>query len=478
MSATKARKPERITITESRPNPGPEIRAMLKRFFPMLFLIALQQLLALFVNLADNFMLGIYSETAMAGAAVVNQLQYMMQQLIFGVAGGVTVLGAQYYGKGDIESIKHCVQVGLRFAFAIGVIFFILTSFFPVQIMSLFTDDGPILNEAVRYLFFMRWTYLLFPLSAVMLYSLQSVQTAHIGAIMSGCTIVINITLNSFLIYGNFGAPEMGIQGAATATIVSRSVELIIILTYLLRFDRKIRFRAREFFGFDRTYLAMYIKVSLPMFISSALWGFSQAVQMALLGHISAQVIGANSVASVIYQVFAVFGIACTATSMAIIGKTVGAGSYDLIKPYARTMQITYLCLGIICGLLLFIFKDPIVGLYDISPETRQLTLSFISILCITIVGTIYEFPAESGIIAGGGSTKYAPVVDNLFMWIWTIPSAYVSAFVFGWPPIVTFALLKSDQLLKCIPNAITVNRFRWVRDVTKHRTTAQEQPE
>jgi len=116
----------------------------------------------------------------------------------------------------------------------------------------------------------------------------------------------------------------------------------------------------------------------------------------------------------------------------------------------------------------MFLLKDAIVGFYTISEETKILATQFLAVLSVTTVGTCYEFPVESGIIAGGGSTKYAAWADNLFMWLFTIPTAFLSAFVFNFSPLVTFCFLKADQLLKCLPNSIVCNRYRWVKQLTK----------
>ena len=124
--------------------------------------------------------------------------------------------------------------------------------------------------------------------------------------------------------------------------------------------------------------------------------------------------------------------------------------------------------IGVVFGGLMFLLKDAIVGFYTVSEETKALALSFLTVLSVAIVGSCYEYPVEGGVIAGGGDTKYTAVVDNLFMWLFTIPSAYLSAFVFRFPPVVTFCFLKADQLLKCIPNAIVCNRYRWVRTLTR----------
>lgn len=439
-----------------------------KIFFPLLFIVTLQQLAALTVNMVDNIMLGKYTELALSGATLVNQIQFTLQQIAAGIGMGIVVLASQYWGQQKINSIKKIITIGVKFAFIVGVIFFVVAKAFPTEVLSIFTNDQKVIAEGEKYLNVICWTYLIFCISNSLMYSLQSVETAMIGTIMSICTICINICLNYCFIYGNWGAPELGIVGAAVATLVSRMVELIIIVVYVLFIDKKLKMTLKELLCFDFTYLTHYIKVSLPIVISGMLWGVAQAAQTAILGHISATVIAANSIAIVIFQIFAVVGMSCANVSSITIGKTIGEGKLNKVRSYAKTMQIIFLCIGVIFGGLMFLLKDSIIGIYSVSEETKILASKFLTVLSITTIGTCYEYPVQSGIIAGGGFTKYGALMDNLFMWLFTIPFAFLSAFVFNFSPVVTFCFLKIDQLLKCIPNFITCNRYRWVRILTK----------
>lgn len=439
-----------------------------RTFFPLMFVIVLQQLAALAVNMADNLMLGRYSELSLSGATLVNQLQFTLQQIAAGIGMGIVVLASQYWGQRRTEPIKKIISIGVKFGFVVGLIFFAAAQLIPTQLLSLFTNDQAVVAEGARYLRVICWTYLIFAVSNSLMYSLQSVETAAIGTVMSVSTIIINVALNSCLIYGNFGAPELGVVGAAVATLVSRTVELLIIVGYVLLTDKKLRMKLTDLLRFDFTYLKDYVKVALPIAVSGMLWGVAQAAQTAVLGHISAAVIAANSIAVVVFQIFAVFGMACANASSVVIGKTVGRGDLHLVKPYSKTIQAILLIIGVVFGGLMFLLKEAIVGFYTVSEETKALALSFLTVLSVAIVGSCYEYPVEGGVIAGGGDTKYTAVVDNLFMWLFTIPSAYLSAFVFRFPPVVTFCFLKADQLLKCIPNAIVCNRYRWVRTLTR----------
>ena len=260
------------------------------------------------------------------------------------------------------------------------------------------------------------------------MYSLQGVETAAIGTVMSLSTICINICLNYCFIYGNFGAPELGIVGAAVATLVSRIVELIIILVYVLFIDKKLKMRLGELLGFDFTYLRDYVRVAAPIALSGLLWGRGA---------------GGADRRSGPYQRLCHCGKLHRRHRVPDLrrrrhgerkcrlrhdGKTIGQGRLDMVRSYSKTMQGIFVLIGVLFGSLMFVFKDWIVGLYTVSDETKALAVSFISILSLTTMGSCYEYPVEGGIIAGGGDTKYAALMDNLFMWLFTIPAAVLSA--------------------------------------------------
>lgn len=226
----------------------------------------------------------------------------------------------------------------MKFALVVGLLFFSSPASFPLR-FSLFTSDQAVIAEGVRYLRIICWTYLVFSVSNSLMYSLQSVETAMIDTVMSLSTICINAALNDCLICGNFGAPELGVAGAALATLVSRIVELAIILIYVLSVDKKLHMKLSDLLRFDFAYLGDYFKVSAPIVVSGMLWGVAQAAQTAVLGHISAAVIAANSIAMVIFQIFAVVGMSCANAASVTMGKTIGEGRLDKVRSYSKTMQ-------------------------------------------------------------------------------------------------------------------------------------------
>jgi Na+-driven multidrug efflux pump len=363
---------------------------------------------------------------------------------------GVVVLASQYWGKRETEPIRKIISLGLLLSLIIGFVFFSASFAFPIGVIGLLTNEASVAAEGAAYLKITCWTYVAFAFS------------------LSLSTLIIKISLNYSLIYGNFGMPEMGIKGAGWAALIARLIELSIILVYVLFIDKKLKIRLKQLFAFDFTYIKDFIRVSLPLVLSGALWGFAQTVQMAILGHMSATVIAANSVAMTVAGIFAAVGLSCASSASVTIGKTIGEKRLDMIKPYTVTLQWIFFFIGLISGALIFFLRYVIIDIYALSAETSTLTIKFLTVLSVTTIGTCYQYPTASGIIAGGGDTKYPAIVENLFTWLFVIPASALSAFVFKWPPLATFIWMKADQILKDIPNGIYCNRYKWVKELTK----------
>ena len=438
-------------------------------FLKLSGIMAAQNLLAFGVNLADNIMLGRYSETTLAAAAMVNQIQYLLQMIcIAGIGAGTLVMVSQYWGKKEIEPIHRIIALAMKFAAVAGLVFFSITFIIPEGVLSIFTSDSTVRDEGVRYLRIMCFSYLIFPLESVLVTSVRGARIVVIGTVVSIVSLLMNIALNYIFIFGNLGAPEMGIQGAALATLISRFVELTILLVYIRFFEKKLRLRLLPFFKLDAYYLKDFIKVALPVMLSGIPWGIGMMLQVVILGHMSKSIVAANSISSTVYQVITSFAFGQVSSSNVMIGNAIGSGRIDQMRPYARTLQMLYIASGIVTGLVLFFVRDLVLGVYVLEQETWELARTFITLMTIIVVFASYQYPAASGIVLGGGNTRYPVIVETLFIWLCVLPLSALSAFVWKFSPIVTFLFLKSDQFLKCIPNGIVVNRYRWIRVLTR----------
>lgn len=441
-----------------------------KTFFSMASVIVLQNLLIYSVNLADNIMIGNYSETAMNGVSLANQIQFLLQMLAMGAANGLGVLASQYWGTKNTKPIKKIFSSACVFGLGMSFILAVLVITMPDKILGLLTDKQDAIAEGSKYIVIMGFTYCIYTLTNLFLSMLRSVETVKIGFVVTAISLVVNIFLNYCLIFGKLGCPELGVKGAAYATFAARVVELIIVAVYVFVFDKKIKFRFRDFFVIDRNYLRDYIKAGLPLIGSSFSWGIAMTVQTAIIGRLASDAaLGANNIASTIYQVVSVFYSSTSNSAAVVIGKTVGENDIPRVKTYAKRLQIIFLITGILSGITMLLTSNSIVSLYNVAPETEKLAKTFIYILSVTIVGSCYEAPCLCGIVSGGGDTKFVLYNDLIFMWGIVLPLSALSAFVFDFPIPVTFFLLKSDQILKCFVAVVKVNRFRWIKQLTRN---------
>ena len=186
-----------------------------RSFFSVYIALVLQNVVTLSVNLADNIMLGSYSEAALSGAAAVNQIQFVFQQLIMALGDGLVILGSQYWGKRQTEPMKKLGAQAMQAALAVTACLFVLVSMMPHGILKLFTTDEPIIREGMKYLGIIRFTYLFFAMTQILLAVLRSVEMVKVAFYLSVVTFCINCGINFILIYGRFGAPELGAEGAA-----------------------------------------------------------------------------------------------------------------------------------------------------------------------------------------------------------------------------------------------------------------------
>ena len=439
-----------------------------RTFWRLFFMIVLQNAIVLSVNLADNLMIGGYSETALSGVAAVNSLQFLFQQLTIGIGDALVTMGSQYWGQGRTSPIKQLGKAALCAGAFLGILLFLLTSLFPYQIVGLFSETAEIVEQGVQYLAIVRWTYLLFALSSVLLSLLRTVEIVRISTVVSASALVINCSINYLLIEGNLGAPELGVRGAAIGTLIARAVEFCIILGYYLLVDKRLCVRKQDIVKTDLSLFRDYYKHCAYFVMVSFIFGSSVALQNVILGNLSDSAIAANSIASTLFQMLKVMAVGAASATAIIIGKTVGKGDMQKLREYVRTFQVIFLCISAITGVTLFIIRSFILEFYDLSPETYATAKQFLLVLCITGMGTAYQMPVNIGIVRGGGDSKFVFVNDLISIWGIVLPLSFLGAFVFKWDPVWVLLCLNSDQIFKCGAAAIKCNRFRWAKKLTR----------
>ena len=429
----------------------------LKRFFALYVVLVLQNVISLAVNLADNIMLGAYSEQALAGAAAVNQVQFVYQQLLTAMGDGLVIFCSQYWGKRQTGPMKRIAVTAMHGALVLAVILTAAASLYPYRVVSIFTTDA-----GMRYLHIIRFTYVFFAITQILLATLRSIEMVKVAFYLSISTFCINCGINYVLIYGRFGAPEMGTAGAAVGTLTARIIEVLILILYIAKKEKTIHLRPGDYLDQDVTLGKDYVRVCLPMLLVQGLWGVNTALQTVILGHMASNAIAANSVASTLFLLVKSMAVGASSSASVLIGQAIGRGDLAQTKAYALRLQKIFVLIGIVSGSILFL------GLYDLSNETRDMANAFLIILSVVCVGMSYQMPANNGIIRGGGNAMFVVKMDLVSIWMIVLPLSFYMAFVVKASPVIVVCCLNADQIFKCIPAFLEVNYGNWIRKLTR----------
>lgn len=436
--------------------------------------ISLQNLVTFAVSFADNVMIGSLGDDSISGVYIGGQLQSVLQMFVGGIEGAILILAAQYWGKKDTQSIRKVVSIGIKFALAVGLLSSLVAVLFPQWVIRAFTTEPGVIQEGAAYVQIVGFTYLFFSVSQVMIAAMRSVETARIGLYISCMALVINVCLNYVFIFGHFGFPAMGVRGAALATLVSRILEMCVGVGYVFFVDKKLRFGLKDLLHTDRQLLRDFIRYGLPVIGGQVVWAINSLANTKILGYYSAGVIAAASITGMLHNLVYVWMNGMSSAVGIITGKTVGAGQYEKMKEYSKTVQMIFLFVGLISGAAVFLARDGFISLYNASPEAQAYSRQFINVISVTIIGTCYQAACLFGLVKSGGDISFVFKNDTIFVFLVVIPSSLLAMWL-GAPPWVVFACLKCDQILKCFVAIVKINRYNWMKNLTRDNTSQEE---
>ena len=436
--------------------------------------ISLQNLVTFAVSFADNVMIGSLGDDAISGVYIGGQLQSVLQMFVGGIEGAILILAAQYWGKKDTQSIRKVVSIGIKFALAVGLLSSLVAVLFPQWVIRAFTTEPGVIQEGAAYVQIVGFTYLFFSVSQVMIAAMRSVETARIGLYISCMALVINVCLNYVFIFGHFGFPAMGVRGAALATLVSRILEMCVGVGYVFFVDKKLRFGLKDLLHTDLQLLRDFIRYGLPVIGGQVVWAINSLANTKILGYYSAGVIAAASITGMLHNLVYVWMNGMSSAVGIITGKTVGAGQYEKMKEYSKTVQMIFLFVGLISGAAVFLARDGFISLYNASPEAQVYSRQFINVISVTIIGTCYQAACLFGLVKSGGDISFVFKNDTIFVFLVVIPSSLLAMWL-GAPPWVVFACLKCDQILKCFVAIVKINRYNWMKNLARDNTSQEE---
>ena len=443
-----------------------------KQFYKLLLSIALpiamQNLITFAVSMVDTLMLGTLGEVELSAASISNNLFFVFMILNFGLAGGSNILISQYWGKNDVKAIHKVLAIMYKVCIALSIVFTAIALFAPRLFISIFTPDMAVVDAGEKYLCIVGLGYFFYAITNCSIMMLRSVKTVKISMVVYSISLLVNAFFNWILIFGNLGAPRLGIEGAAIATVLARFVEFAIVMCFMAFFEKKIKFRLSYFKIKDALMKKDYIKTCTPVVFNEFLWAMGSSMVAVIVGRLGTEVVAANSISNVVNQFVTVFIFGLSSAAAVMIGNSIGEGNYKKTKEYAATIAICVACLAVFAGFLTFTLRSFIVQFYNVSDLTKSIAMDIMAVNSVIVFFQAMANTTNIGILRGGGDVKFVLVNDVIFMWLVAIPLGFIAAFVWSWPVIAVFCVIRVDEILKVICSTRRIISWKWITNVTR----------
>ncbi len=434
--------------------------------------ITLQNLIVQATSMMDSIMLGRADDTGtfLSASSLANQPFFILSLMCFGIASGATVITAQYWGKRDTKSIREILSIALKAAFFMASLMGFVVLLFPETVMGIYTKDPEVIEAGAKYLKIIGYAYFTFGLSNTMLCAIRSVEIVKISVVVNLSSFFINTGLNYLLIFGHGPFPEMGIEGAAIATLIARVIEFVITFTYIFFVDKRLKFRIKDMLLFNKPFAKDLLRYGTPVFINELMWSLAISMQSAILGHITysnGDPVAANSIASMVQQLSTVviFGVANAAA--VIIGKSIGEGKKERALREAYTFKYIAVILGVVaCGMILA-SKTLAISFYTIPPQTKELASQLLNVVAVTTILVSTSSIYIVGILRAGGDTRFCLLLEMGALWLWAIPLAILGV-VFELSVPMVLVLMKMDEPVKTISMLFRMRNDKWIRSLTR----------
>lgn len=446
-----------------------------KRLVSLTIPMALQSLMLAAVAAADAIMLGRLDQNSMAAVSLATQVQFVMNMFLSAVSGPGAILGAQYWGKQDRQSLDDIFNTMLRTAFVVDVVFWAACVFLPGQLMAIFTNDPTLAAIGTGYLRIAGWSYLLTGFSECYLTIMKVSDHAKRAAFIASGAVIINIVLNAILIFGLMGAPRMGAEGAALATLISRIVEIVwcVISSYQSAF---VHPDLRRLFHRNRLLIHDFWKISLPIAGASLLWGIGFTSYSAIMGHLGQDAAAANSVAAVVRDLLCCMCNGVSNAAAVLLGYEMGQGKLETAKEYGKKLLVISFLVGFLTMALVIAAIPPALRFYRLTDAAQELCTGMLLITAFYIIGRCVNTIVINGIFDGGGDTQFDVYSLAVMMWCVAIPLALSGAFVFHWPVLVVYACTCVDEVGKIPWTVAHFRRYKWLRNLTRPPENTEEE--
>ena len=449
-------------------------------FYPRLIRLALpvvlQNLITTSLGFADTFMVGLLGNAEMAAVTAANVPVFIIQLCIFGFQSGMAILVSQYWGRSDTENISRCFGIALYSVTVLSLLISFVCVVFPAQVMGLITPNPDLIALGTGYLRVVALGVVFNAISTIFIGLQRSTEFPTFGMIVFGASMAVNLLLNYVLIFGKFGAPALGIVGAAAATSLSRLMEFIIVVVFALR-DRRLTLHWKCILRPGKRIFRSFIRYSTPVVLNETLWGTGNSMLTVIMGHManSQDMLAAYSLIGNVHKLSSILCFGLASSASVIVGKEIGMGrDRDHVQSVSWTLLLLSLLAGGCVAVLLFIllptfFLPVLFPLFQLSPGATEVATCLAVLFSLFMPLISFDITNVTGVLRAGGDSRTAAIIDIVPLWGVAIPLMALTGLVLDAPVWGVCVAMLGENFLKCPLGLARFRTKKWINDITRN---------
>jgi len=405
-------------------------------------------------------------DEAVAAVGLAGQIAFILNLVHFGIVSGAAMFTAQFWGRKDIPNLRRVLGLCLMMAITASLVFFSLSQFLPLKLLSIYSKDQAVIALGAEYLRIFSWTFLFFAVTFSYSLVMRSTGDVKTPTMVSVGALAISTFLSYSLIFGRFGLPELGIKGAAVAAVIARILECFTLLLIAYAQKSPVAASLRDLTRFNAKFLGRVIKPMLPVILNELFWSLGITTYNIIYARIGTPSFAAMNIVGTIEQVAFVAFFAISSATSVLVGNSIGAGQEDKAHIYAgRSLRIAAVG-GVVIGIIIHLVKMPVLSLYKVSPEVIQNAGSILTVMTFFIWMRVSNMTIVIGILRAGGDTRFSLFLDGIIIWIVGVPMTYLAAFVFNLPVYFVYLFAMSEEFAKWTLGILRYRSRKWINNL------------
>lgn len=428
--------------------------------------IMAQQFVTSFVNLIDNIMIGSVGSLALTSVTVANRIYLIFNSTLFGICGAASIFIAQYHGAKNKQQCQNILNINLVASILVALFFILILSLFPYQLISIFSSQKAVIFDSVEYIKYAIFAYFPFAVSFTIIVALRAIGINKIQLYVGIFTVFTNTTLNYLLIFGHFGFPCLGIQGAAIATSIARWLEMSIYVWVLFKQRYDLCLNIRAFFHLDFQLIQSMLKKAIPLTVNEIL--YSLGLSMVFLSYMRCDesLIAAISVVDTVMQIaYIIFGGLSNAISI-LIGKRLGANEIEEAKANAYKLVTLGVLIGISVGIIFVVIAPVIAEFYNVETFIKEAIIILLRVKSVLLPVYVYNVCAFYTLRAGGDAFS-TMLLDSGYLWCANVLVSTIISIYLTIPLVFLYGFIEALDILKLFVSTYFLKKGRWAQNMT-----------